>query len=398
MDLHLRHEVDRVLETPGESAARLANDLMVDFLMACGFVRSSALESALRAQPRHHFLPGVDLRTVYQDRAVTTAYSENGWFDSSCSTPSVVSLMTEALEIAEDSRILEIGSGTGWTAALMAEMAPRGTVTTLEVLPDLAAASRLRLEERFGDRVELRCADGSNGSAGPGPYDRIIFACGATEIPLELTDMLVEGGRLVIPIGHFVHVLVKRAGAFVGGPVAIASFIAFRSGKPTARWHVDGHQAVLLAEDQSEIAGLLGLDRAEFVEGPELDPARLESLNFWLALHEPERSLLFADRDGGWGFGLVAEDGLSAAAIFCRGEFTFRHHEGPVQETRIAVWGGDEAGESLFAICSAFAELDWPRLVDFEERIGGSTEAESLLRTRLGALDWRLDLAPAAVR
>ncbi|MCB9833621.1 MAG: hypothetical protein H6807_14220 [Planctomycetes bacterium] len=395
MDIHLKHEVDRIVSAGGLAAAEHANDLMVDYLVARGFVTGAALEQALRAQPRHAFLPGVPLATVYQDRAVTTALDDLGWFDSSCSTPSIVCLMTEALELAADSRVLEIGAGTGWTAALMAEIAHQGTIVALEILPELAAASRARLDLRLPGRVDLRCADGLGGSAGPGPYDRIVFACGTTGIPRPIADLLTEDGRMVVPVGHFLHSFRRQGAAFVGRPIGVATFIAFRDGRPCRSWRTHTDRAVLLADDHVGLATALAGPAGAETAGPELDPAQLETLLYWLALEEPRGHFLLADRGGGWGLGLVAEDGHSAAALLCRGAFTFRHYQAGLEETRLALWGGEEAGERLFALCERIAGLGWPRLADLEivteERPGAVLEAE------VGDDRWWLIQAAAAV-
>ncbi len=396
MDIHLKHEVDRVLSLGGEGGANQANELLVDYLAASGFVGSEALEAAMRRFPRHAFLPGIDLHRVYQDRAVATSLSDDGWFDSSCSTPSIVSLMIDALAPEAGSRVLEVGAGTGWTAALLAEMAPDVQVTTLEILPELAAETGKRLDELVPGRVELRCVDGSEGSAGPGPYDRIIFACGAATIPGEIVDLLVDGGRLVIPIGHFIHVFDKIEGRLEGRPIAIATFVAFRDGVPAERWQVVGRRGILIPEALADRAAELEPEAAEVVATLDLDSRQIESFFFWLSLREPDALFLVAGRDGGWGFGLIDQERGSAAALFCPGDFTFRHYRGRCEEASIAVWGEGEAGARLLAVGEEVARLGWPRLEELHEVIDGD-RPDALIEARLGDRRWSIGTAAEPV-
>ena len=112
----------------------------------------------------------------------------------------MVAVMSQLLDPPPDGRVLEIGTGSGYQAAVLAAM--RCNVLGIERLPELAATARDRIEALgFGDRVEIRVGDGSLGAPGEAPWPRIIVAAGAPAVPDALVAQLAEGGRLVIPVG-----------------------------------------------------------------------------------------------------------------------------------------------------------------------------------------------------
>jgi protein-L-isoaspartate(D-aspartate) O-methyltransferase len=112
----------------------------------------------------------------------------------------MVARMTELLGVRPDDRILEIGTGSGYQAAILATLGAR--VLSIERFPDLAAAAIARLEPLgLVDRIEIRVADGSLGAPADGPFDGIVVTAAAPAIPASLLDQLADGGRLVIPVG-----------------------------------------------------------------------------------------------------------------------------------------------------------------------------------------------------
>jgi protein-L-isoaspartate(D-aspartate) O-methyltransferase len=180
-----------------------ADDLrarMVDALGAGGRVLSPAVEEALRAVPRHLFLPGVDLADAYADGAVPVQHVD-GAATSSASQPSMVAIMLEQLALRPGLRVLEIGAGTGWNAALMARIVgPTGRVTSVDIDPDLVASAADHLTAAGVGGVELVCADGAFGHPRWAPYDRIVLTVGSADIRREWVAQLAPGGRLLVPL------------------------------------------------------------------------------------------------------------------------------------------------------------------------------------------------------
>ena len=132
----------------------------------------------------------------------------------------MVSIMNEALELEVGHKVLEVGAGSGWHAATVAEIvAPSdmarekwGHVYTVEIIRELADSARTNLEKTgYGDRVTVINADGSEGYPPESPYDRVLVTAAAPDIPKHLTDQLRTGGILVIPVGgvHFYQTLIR---------------------------------------------------------------------------------------------------------------------------------------------------------------------------------------------
>ena len=150
--------------------------------------------AAMSAIPREWFLDPSVQRHAYDDAALPIASGQ------SISQPYMVARMTELLGVRPDDRILEIGTGSGYQAAILATLGAR--VLSIERFPDLAAAASARLEPLgLVDRIEIRVADGSLGAPADGPFDGIVVTAAAPAIPASLLDQLADGGRLVIPVG-----------------------------------------------------------------------------------------------------------------------------------------------------------------------------------------------------
>ena len=192
------------METAAAGAQAEAKRLryaLVDSLKADGDVRSRRVEAALRDVPRHLFLPGTSLTRAYANDVVQTKLDERSTPISAASQPSIVALMLEQLQVAPGNRILEIGAGTGYNAALLAHLAgPRGTVTTIDVDEDIAQSARGALEQAGYPGVRVICGDGALGYPARAPYDRIIATVGAWDLPLAWLDQLAPAGRLVVPL------------------------------------------------------------------------------------------------------------------------------------------------------------------------------------------------------
>lgn len=147
--------------------------------------------------PRHLFVDGSMYAQAYDDNALPIGYGQT------ISQPSIVALMTELLTLEKDEKILEIGTGSGFQTALLAQFSRR--VYTIERHHDLGEASRKRLREMGYANVVFKIGDGSLGWPQHSPFDKIIVTAGAPVLPRTLVDQLVTGGRMVIPTGDQQH-------------------------------------------------------------------------------------------------------------------------------------------------------------------------------------------------
>lgn len=157
-------------------------------------IRDERVLEAMAAIPRDEFVPEEARWEAYADEALPIGAGQT------ISQPYMVALMTELLEVQPGDRILEIGTGSGYQAAVLAWLG--AAVTSIERQATLIPGARARLAElRLDDRVEIRLADGSLGDPAGAPWDGIIVTAAAPAIPTALRDQLADGGRLVIPVG-----------------------------------------------------------------------------------------------------------------------------------------------------------------------------------------------------
>ena len=156
-------------------------------------VKSEAVLEAMRAVPRHAFVPEGLRDDAYEDTPLPIGQGQT------ISQPYIVAWMTEALELGSDSRVLEVGTGSGYQAAVLAHLTPY--VYSVELNEELAAAAKKTLQAEGYKEVECRQGDGYKGWAEKGPFDAIIVTCAAGHLPPPLWEQLKPGGRIVIPIG-----------------------------------------------------------------------------------------------------------------------------------------------------------------------------------------------------
>ncbi|MGW2590327.1 methyltransferase, FxLD system [Streptomyces sp. NPDC001515] len=187
------------LTTPEADAEHLRNTL-VDQIQAEGHARTPEVENALRTVPRHRFVPDAPLTDAYANAPVNIKYDTDGTSISCASQPSVVALMLDQLQAQPGERILELGAGTGYNAALIGHLVgPGGHVTTIDVDDDLVEGARAHLADTGFTNVQALTRDGALGHAEGAPYDRIIATVGAHGIPAAWLEQLAPGGRLVTP-------------------------------------------------------------------------------------------------------------------------------------------------------------------------------------------------------
>jgi protein-L-isoaspartate(D-aspartate) O-methyltransferase len=158
-------------------------------------VRSPDTLRVMRATLRHLFLPPDLQSRAYEDQPLPIGY------DATISQPYIVALMTELLEPAKPHRVLEIGTGSGYQAAVLAQLV--GHVYTIEIVPALAQSARQTLRRLGYSNVTVRQGDGYRGWPEEAPFDRVILTASPPEIPQTLIDQLARGGRLVAPVGQF---------------------------------------------------------------------------------------------------------------------------------------------------------------------------------------------------
>jgi protein-L-isoaspartate(D-aspartate) O-methyltransferase len=174
---------------------------MVSRLKAAGVVTSPAVEEAMATVPRHLFLAGESVGDAYRDEAVLVKYGADGAPISSASQPTMVASMLEALDVRPGHRVLEIGTGTGYNAALLALLTGEaGRVMSVELEEDLARRAQRAINAAIGPRVEVVIADGRMGYPAAAPFDRVVVTAGAGAVARAWAEQLAEGGRLLVPL------------------------------------------------------------------------------------------------------------------------------------------------------------------------------------------------------
>ena len=168
---------------------------MVNRQIAARGISDPRVLEAMRAVPRHRFVPGDLQHEAYADTPLPIGLNQT------ISQPYIVAYMTEALDLPAEASVLEIGTGSGYQAAVLAEVAER--VYSIEIVPELAARSAQILSELGYDNVQLRQGDGYRGWPEAAPFDGIIVTAAPDHVPPALVEQLAVGARLVIPVGAF---------------------------------------------------------------------------------------------------------------------------------------------------------------------------------------------------
>jgi protein-L-isoaspartate(D-aspartate) O-methyltransferase len=166
---------------------------MVEQQLVARGITDARVLAAMRTVPRHEFVPSTSRAAAYEDRPLPIGRGQT------ISQPYVVAAMTELAVLGPHSRVLEIGTGSGYQAAVLAEVA--GTVYTIEIVAALAAEAERTLRRLGYDRVHARQGDGTRGWPEAAPFDAILVTAAGPEVPPALRAQLAEGGRLVIPVG-----------------------------------------------------------------------------------------------------------------------------------------------------------------------------------------------------
>jgi protein-L-isoaspartate(D-aspartate) O-methyltransferase len=188
-----------------------ARGRMVEYQIEARGVRDGRVLAAMREIPRHVFVPKAYESSAYEDRPLPIGQGQT------ISQPYIVALMTELLELSPRDRVLEIGTGSGYQAAILARLAAE--VISIERLPGISGTAGETLAGLGVTNVRLVVGDGTKGWPEGAPYDAIIITAATPQVPEPLIDQLAEGGRLVAPVGRIdVQTLlkvVKRKGEIV---------------------------------------------------------------------------------------------------------------------------------------------------------------------------------------
>ena len=254
----------------GDPLAR-ARERMVEQAVSTGRIADDRIAAALREVPRHLFLPHLPPEVAYADDAIVTKRDAEGQPISSSSQPAIMAIMLHQLGLAPGQRVLEIGAGTGYNAALMKYLTgPQGTVVSVDIDPQLVEGARDHLASAGYPDVTVVAADGAEGYLPGAPYDRIIATVGVSDLSPAWLDQAAPGARIVVPLDVRGSQLAVAFGAMVtGGWVS-------RSIAPCGFMRMRGSQAgperiMVLRPGLS----LLLPDGITLADGQEADPAMI---------------------------------------------------------------------------------------------------------------------------
>lgn len=208
-----------------EEAFARQREAMVRYQIEARGIRDPRVLEAMRKVPRHLFVPLEYRDAAYEDRPLPIGEGQT------ISQPYIVALMTEALELKGDEKVLEIGTGSGYQAAILAELARE--VYTVELEPSLAQRAAETLRRLGYTNVHVAVRDGFYGWPEEAPFDRIILTCAAPRIPEPLVEQLKDGGKMVLPLGedHLSQVLVlveKRGEELIQKEITGVVFVPMR--------------------------------------------------------------------------------------------------------------------------------------------------------------------------
>ncbi len=329
---------------PDESNAAALHRELVARLQQAGYLPSPRLAAAFQAVPRHYFLPNLPLEEVYQDRAIATKRC-NGIPISSASQPAIVAIMLAQLDVQPGERVLEIGAGTGYNAALLAELVGKqGQVVTLDYDTDLVETARERLHHLGYANVRVEQADGFYGFPDAAPYDRLVLTVAAGDLAPAWHEQLQPHGRLLLPLALAgstqVSVALRRQDpGWTSLSVVPCSFMPLRGDAlapqptrslaiaPTLSLWVSGEPLA----DAAEVQAWLTAPARPLATGLQATQAELDvSLRLWLALRDRRFAELLSESESlpvelapalaqwaglgqtGRGLGLTDRQGLAA--------------------------------------------------------------------------------------
>jgi protein-L-isoaspartate(D-aspartate) O-methyltransferase len=396
----------------GERSSLSWRTEMVASLRRAGAIHSAEIADAFLAVPRERFVPEIAARdglaAIYApDTALATATDARGVPISSSSAPAIMAPMLEALELAPGLRVLEVGAGTGYNAAILKTLVGAdGRVTSIDVEPAFARRARQALRDG-GHRCSVVVGDGELGWPTGAPFDRIIVTASAGRLPRAWRDQLIGGGLVEVPLRltpdtPFQAIVTLRrdadllrstsiiAGRFMplrqpgdrgGGPTSDPSLYARTASSPVPFASIGGRCLASLSKSagRSTLAALLGPSRV----GASITRTSTGGLLLFLALSGAAR-LVSVTVDGRYGIGVVDPSGPSVSAVSRR----------PGGGGRIETWGDDRAQPALAAQVANWEALGCPTLrelrvtVRYDGERGPTTWRRIELDDSVVSLDW----------
>lgn len=250
--------------------AEALRQLLVSHLKEQIGIRDPRILAAFNAVPRHVFVTHVTIEEAYRDRAISTKLLDSGVAISSSSQPAMMAMMLEQLDLQPGHRVMEIGAGTGYNAALMSHLVgEHGQVVSIDVDDDIVADAREHLATIGVENVEVICGDGGQGVPAGAPFDRIILTVGAWDIAPAWRKQLAPGGRLVLPLS-------------VGGPQLAVAFQAQDGSLVSQSAHYCEFMRLRGAYAGPEVVGRLGPDQGLLITSDEGLPVTMDALYCWL--------------------------------------------------------------------------------------------------------------------
>ena len=359
---------------------------LVDQLRSRGQIEDPRVETAFRAVPRHLFLPEFPVASVYEDQGFITK-SRDGAALSSSTGPSPMAYMLQNLDLRLGHHVLEIGTGTGYNAALIAQILGEcGNVVTVDIDRDVVDDARRHLSAAGFGRVKVKCADGGYGYPDDAPYDRIILTAGAWDISPAWREQLKPDGRLLLPLSirgaHQGIVAFENQGDHLtSGNVRPTGFISLRGAfaSPTVEVPTGPRGDTVIVGDQIDLDAeriyeLLSGRFLDLASGVPVTWEELYGLRLWLAAREP-RTCEFNDVDGPDRIIPLFYQARNADQAICwtdgiieeRGIAVFHRDAGQVQPFEILVrgYGTDRgAAERLVGHISAWEAAGRPSISD----------------------------------
>ena len=288
-------------------------------------VRDERIAAALRDVPRHLFLPHLPPQDAYLDDAIVTKRDAEGQPISSSSQPAIMAIMLDQLDLAPGQRVLEIGAGTGYNAALMRHITgPEGTVVSVDIDDDLAAQARGHLAAAGYPEVTVVAADGAGGYPPGAPYDRVIATVGVADLAPAWLRQAGPGARIVVPLGlrgSQVAVAFERSapdGHWVSQSVVPCGFMRIRGTLagpertvvlqpglsvmlPDGLTLADGHEA-----DAAVLAACLDAPPTGVATGVSASSLQLWGFGLWLGTHDRRSCVMAEERPADGVPGLLA--------------------------------------------------------------------------------------------
>jgi protein-L-isoaspartate(D-aspartate) O-methyltransferase len=374
------------------TSERLRRSLIAD-MHAKGALSSPGVTAAFLAVAREHFLPEAlakgGLKAVYRDDAIATKRNDQGLPLSSSSQPSLMAMMLELLDVQPGDRVLEVGAGTGYNAALLAHLTgPSGRVTSIDIDPDIARRARRSLRDA-GVGATIVAGDGRDGHPPKAPYDRIIATAAADEIPRAWLEQLNEAGRLVLPLrldrdGGAIQLIpvferfgdqLRSVGMTWGGFMPLHGGDGGWNVRPStlSAFHsVDGHYTGLASLSghgvgQLSSPGARGL-LVSLLTKPgtpqrrgltDLASEQPPLLLLHLLLNIPAKQRLSLNQPGRWGIGIVDRRSQSAAIVSLRSPWG-NADTTPQRRARwrLDAYGADTAAAQLDELITQWQQLE----------------------------------------